>query len=176
MEGVELGFVERSLRALDVVSGEVIVGWLGEAERPPRGVAGLVDWRVGSCLTQECLRGFLTGARGEKLLLPTRRLLPFQKALVVGLGGPLDEESFKNLLELVLDALEAMRVRRAAVELPGRHLDAIPLPRALELLWSSLDERTGSLESLLVIEDREHQKLVEASKIRPARRTRAGLR
>lgn len=172
MEGVELGFVERSLRALDLVTADVIVGALAEDERPPRGVAGLIDWRLGSRLTHECLRGFLVGTRGEKFLLPTRPRLPFEKALLLGLGpmAAWDEDAYKASLELLLDTLEALGVRRAAAELPGRHLGVVPMPRAMELLWSALDERTGTLESLLVIDDRDAQKAFDIAKARPVRR------
>lgn len=178
MEGVELGFVERSLRALDLVTADVLVGALAEDERPPRGVAGLIDWRLGSRLTRECLRGFLVGSRGEKLLLPTRPRLPFEKALLLGLGpsASWDEDAYKASLELLLDTLEALGVRRAAAELPGRHLGVVPMPRAMELLWSALDERTGTLESLLVIDDRDAQKAFDIAKARPTRRSLSGRR
>jgi len=178
MDGVEVGFVERNLRALDLVTADIVVGALCEDERPPRGLAGLVDWRLGGRLSVECQRGFLTGVRGEKFLLPARPRLPFEKALIVGLGRreSVDEDTLKASLELVLDTLESLRVRRAAAEFPGRHLGAVPMARAMELLWSALDERTGTLESLLVIDDRDAQKVFDAAKARPARRSLAGRR
>lgn len=178
MEAVELAFVERSLRALDQVSADVVVGALCEDERPPRGLAGLVDFRLGSRLSEHCLRGRLTGQRGERFLLPVRSRLPFDKAVIFGLGprASFDEEAFVALLPSVLDTIEGLRARRVALELPGRHLGAVDIARALELLLPALDERSGTLESLLLVDERDAQRAIEAAKVRPARRTLGGRR
>ena len=178
MEAVELGFVERSLRALDQVNADLVVGALCEDERPPRGLSGLLDWRLGSRLSEHCRRGFLVGSRGERFLLPTRPQLPFEKAVIFGLGprASFDEEVYASLLPSLLDTLEGLRARRVALELPGRHLGAVPIARALELLVAALDDRSGTLESLMVVDERDAQRAVEGAKVRPGRRTHAGRR
>jgi hypothetical protein len=178
MDAVEVSFVERSMRALDASSADVVVGAVCEDERPPRGLAGLLDWRLGARLSAECQRGFLTGALGERLLLPVRPRFAFEKALLFGLGprGAFDDAVFAGLVPRVLDALEGLRPRRVLIELPGRHLGALPLARALELFVPALDGRTGALESLVVVDERDAERGVDLAKLRPARRTLAGRR
>ncbi|MBI2389403.1 MAG: leucyl aminopeptidase [Deltaproteobacteria bacterium] len=170
--GLELGWIERDLRALDRAGADVLVGACFDDDSPPRGAAGLVDWRLGARLSRLCLGGFLTGAIGERLLLPARPRLPFDKVLLVGLGprATFDEQRYLAALSDVLDALDGLRVRRAAIELPGRHAAAIGAQRALELLLIALGQRPAQLEALSVVDDREAQRFVEAIRARPARR------
>lgn len=176
--GLELGWIERDLRALDRASADVLVSGCFEDDPPPRGAAGLVDWRLGARLSRLCLSGFLTGAIGERLLLPARPRLPFDKVLLVGLGprATFDEQRHVAALSDVLEALDGLRVRRAAIDLPGRHAGVVGAQRALELLLMALAERPTQLEALAVVDDRDAQRFVEAIRARPARRSPEGRR
>ncbi len=176
---LEIEWLERELRVLDRASGDVVVGSMCEDERPPRGVAALIDWRMSGKLSARCLNGFLTGARGERFLLPGRPRLPFEKVLLFGLGprAELDEARFTEALAAIFDALAGLQARRAAIDLPGRHDGKIPPARALELLTQVLAERTpSSLEALAIVDDREAQRAIEALRARPGRRNLAGRR
>lgn len=178
MSDVELGWLERDLRALDRASGDVLVGGLFDDERPPRGALGLFDWRADGKLSQLCLSGFLSGARGERFLYPVRPRLAFDLLLVIGLGprGELDEAVFRDATAAALDALSGLKARRAVIDLPGRHAGALAAPRALELLNEVLGDGPRALESLVVIDDREAQRAVEATRVTRARRSHAARR
>lgn len=179
IDSIELEWCERDLRALDRATADVVVGSIFEDERPPRGVAALVDWRMSGRLSARCINGFVTGARGERFLMPGRPRLPFDKVLLFGLGarGELDEARFSEALGSVLDTLDGLQVRRAAIDLPGRHQGSIAAPRALEILVQLLGVRAlSSLETITIVDDRETQRAVEALRVRPGRRSLAGRR
>jgi len=123
---VELRFTLPQLRKLDLAGTEVLVCGLAEGERPPKGVAGLVDWRLAGRLSRLVASGFVSGALGETLLVPGRPKLPFDKILLFGVGTARDfsELVFRAVVEKVLATLEGLKARTAVVELPGRHFTA----------------------------------------------------
>lgn len=179
IESIEIEWLERELRALDRASGDVVVGSMFEDERPPRGVAALVDWRMSGGLSARCLDGFLTGARGERFLMPGRPRLPFEKVLLFGLGTrtEFDEPRYADALTAIFEALSGLQARRVAIELPGRHEGKIASQRALEILLQFLEAHApSSLESLAIVDDREAQRAVEAIRSRPGRRNLAARR
>lgn len=178
-EHIELEWIERDLRALDTASGEILVGALYADVRPPGGVVALLDWRMCGRISQRCIGGFLSGARGERFLLPGRPRIAFDKVLLVGMGArttcpPGDEGAVTETLTTMIDALAGLQARRAAIELPGRN--GVPAARALELLDAVLNTCPSSLESVTVIDDRDMHRAVEAFRVRPGRRTRGAQR
>jgi hypothetical protein len=111
---------------------------LAEGERPPHGVAGLVDWRLAGRLSELIRTGFARGEVGEVLLLPGRPKLSFEKVVIFGIGrgANFNEQIYRGIVERLLGTLEGLKVRSAVVELPGRHLDCIAPERAVEVLFS----------------------------------------
>jgi hypothetical protein len=157
---VDLTWAERDLRALDRLSGEVLLCSLFEGERPPRGVAGLIDFRFGARFSRLCLTGFLTGRADELLLVPGRPKLPFDKIVVAGLGPEesFDDAAFEHCMARVLRALSDLQVRRATLELPGRQCNAVDPTRAMTVLTSLLSPRGDQqpafdAEALTVVDD-----------------------
>lgn len=158
---VELRFVAPDLRRLDEASAEIVACAVFTDERPLRGLAGLLDWRLSGRLSRLAKTAFLKGEAGEALVLPARPRLPFDKALVVGLGAraSFGEAVCKKALERIFDALSGLSVKKAVVELPGRGADAIGAERAAEILFDVLgdDER----DALVLVEGPEAQKKIE---------------
>jgi hypothetical protein len=140
---MDLRFITRELRRLDLAATEVLVATLSEDERPPHGVAGLVDWRHAGRVSRLIQNGFATGRLGEVLLLTGKPKLPFDKVVLFGSGprSELDERVFRVVIDKMLDTLEGLRARTAVVELPGRHFDAIPPERAADILLESAAAR-----------------------------------
>jgi hypothetical protein len=157
---VDLSWAERDLRALDRLSGEVLLCSLFEGERPPRGVAGLLDFRLGARLSRLCIDGFLTGREGELLLVPGRPKLPFDKIVVAGLGPEesFDDAAFERSLEHALRALAGLQVRRATLEIPGRQLPTVDPARAMTVLTELLAPRGDEpavldAEAITIVDD-----------------------
>src|SRR6185369_6253715 len=141
---MDLRFISPSLRKLDLSGTEVLVAALLPGERPPKGVAGLCDWRLGGRISHLIASGFATGAIGEVLLVSGRPKLPFDKVLLFGVGVREDfsELVFRTVTARVLSTLEGLRARTAVVELPGRHFDGISPERAADILLEMAGPRS----------------------------------
>src|SRR5580692_11849338 len=111
---MELRFLLPELRRMDEPTVELCACTLWSDERPLRGFAGLLDWRLGGRLSALLASGFVTGEAGEALLVPGKPHLPFEKVLVVGLGmrAEFDDASFREAMGRVARSLEHLRVRR----------------------------------------------------------------
>jgi hypothetical protein len=109
--------------------------------RPLRGAAGLLDWRLNGHLSER-LRERFTGARGERLLLPTRRL-PWRAVLALGVGSSheFDDTRFRDTLETAFTVMKGLGVSTVAAALPGRDTGKIDPERAVALFRESAQER-----------------------------------
>jgi hypothetical protein len=162
---LEIAWVERDLRAVDRLTGDAAVGSIFDDERPPRGLAGLVDWRTGGRVSTLCLQSFVSGKAGEMFLTPGRPRLPFEKVLIVGLGprAVFDASTYRLVLERALRALADLQVRRATIDLPGRHAGAIEPAAAFETLRALLAEGAFDFEALTLLDDGEAQRVYAAA-------------
>lgn len=144
----DLRFVAPDLRRLDETDAEVVACGVFRDERPFRGLAGLLDFRLGGKLSRLARQGFVLGAVDEAVLLPVRPRLPADKLLVVGLGprAAFDEAIFRRVLARTLDALAGLGAKSAVVELPGRGAVALDAGTSAALLFEKLgDEQRDAL-------------------------------
>lgn len=139
---IDLRFVAPDLRRLDETDAEIFACGVFRDERPFRGLAGLLDFRLAGKLSRLARQGFVLGEVGEALLVPARPRLTADKLLVLGLGprADFDDDTFRRVLARTLDALEGLSVKRAIVELPGRGASAFEAARAARLLFEALDD------------------------------------
>ncbi len=140
-----------SLEGLDRLAGEDLVAFAGADERPLRGLAGLVDWRMCGELTRRLRDGIFLGASGETLLTIAGGRLPIGRLFLVGRG--LDPPSTK-LLESALLRVRLAGGKRAAIAWVGTAIDA-PLRAAHQAGLEGL--------TLLAIDTRGAQKALEAA-------------
>ncbi len=172
---MDLRFTLPSLRKLDLCGTEVLVAGLTTDERPPHGVAGLVDWRLSGRISRLIQSGFATGEIGEVVLVPGKPKLPFDKVLLFGIGSAaaFSELGFRRVLETMLKTLEGLRARTAVVELPGRHLDAVPAERAADVLLEIAGARSEH-DVWTLVEPPEAQRAITQHMIQERRRVRQG--
>ncbi|HJL17253.1 MAG TPA: M17 family peptidase N-terminal domain-containing protein [Sandaracinaceae bacterium LLY-WYZ-13_1] len=132
---MDVEFVTPDLRRLDELKREALALTFFEDQRPLRGALGLVDWRLCGQISRLLLRGHVTGALEDTVLVPTRPRLPFEKLFLFGAGrlAELDEPRFESVVERMLDTLDRARVRASVVALPGRSVDRFPADRAMEI-------------------------------------------
>lgn len=157
----DLRFVVPDLRLLDEANAEVVVASIYEDERPFRGLAGLLDFRLSGRLSRLVRETFVTGARGEVLAMPLRPRLPFDKLVVVGLGPrtAFDEAAFRETFGRVLDTLAGLLVKKAVLEFPGRSHAQFDLNRAVEMLLSLPNPDVH--DAITLVEELESQKRIE---------------
>lgn len=170
---MDLRFTTPDLVALDQSGTELLVACITSDERPPHGVAGLVDWRLAGRLSKLMRRGFATGEVGEVLLLPAKPKLAFDKVVLVGIGAraEFEEALYRSLIERILRTLEELRARTAVVELPGRHFNAIEPARAADVLLEVVGP-SRQHDVWTLVENAEAQKSITRHMIQERRRVR----
>lgn len=170
---MELRFILPALRRLDLAGTEVLIANLSENERPVRGLAGLLDWRLKGRISGLIANGFATGGLGEVLLVPGKPRLPFDKVILFGLGdtASFGDRTYRDVVGRMLSTLEGLKARSAVVELPGRHIDAIrPEAAANILLELAADRADHDLWTL--VEPVEAQQNITQQVILERRRSR----
>ena len=78
--------VENFQKSLDELHCDLLVTTLFESERPPRGIAGLIDWRLNSFISKKIVDSVIHGKFGEHVLVPLHNRLPARRLLLLGLG------------------------------------------------------------------------------------------
>ena len=171
---MELRFVAAELGALDELRCDVLLLPIASDERPLRGAAGLVDWRLCGALSRLIAQGRVTGARGERVLVPTRPRLSFEKLVLLGTGSRLgfDETVFRTSIDAAMDVLRKLRARTAALALPGRSLEGTTAERGLELFLGAAGDLLER-DEITVVETSEAQRLMLPVLERARRKARA---
>lgn len=170
---MELRFITPQLRRLDQAGTEVLLACLTTDERPPRGLAGLVDWRMAGRVSRVIQEGFGTGKLGEVLLVPGKPKLPFDKVILFGLGarGEFDEAVYRDVVLRMLRTLEGLKARTAVVQLPGRHFDAITPERSADILLESASTRPEH-DTWTVVDHAEAHRAIRTHMVEERRRVR----
>ena len=171
---MDIRFVSPDLRHLDGLRCEAMALAVFEDERPLRGALGLVDWRLCGQVSRVLLRGHARGALGERVLIPTRRRLPFDKLFLFGAGASadFDDARFASVTQHLLDTLDRARVRSSVVGLPGRSCDRITPQRAMEIFLLQVP-RHPEQDQLTLIEDADAQRAMAPVVEQAKRRQRA---
>ena len=172
---MELHFVPPELRRIDEANVELCACTIWSDERPMRGLAGLLDWRLGGRLSGLLKSQFMLGDLGETVLVPGKPHLAFDKVLLLGLGprSAFGVGTFRESILRMARALEGMRVRRAVVELPGRSAGAIEPEDAITLALDCLGT-SAEHDAWWLVEDTESQRRVVERATEERRRVRMG--
>ena len=171
---MDILFAPPDLRRIDALQCEACWFPFFADERPLRGVLGLVDWRMGARLSRQILRGRLRGKRGEVLLMPCERFLPFEKLFLYGLGprAEFDKGGYASAVDSMLSTFEAARIRAAVCALPGRTTGAIdPEPAITSFLACA--RKYADHEELTILDEPIAQRIMEPVIARERRRERA---
>jgi hypothetical protein len=78
-----------------------------EDERPLRGPAGLLDWRLNGAISREIIGGRITGRFRETVIMPSHGRIHSPKILLIGLG-PARRISYPKLREVSAHLLETL--------------------------------------------------------------------
>lgn len=169
-------FLDDHLSKWGDVSGDALILTFFSDERPLRGAAGLADWRLCGRLSRLIRTQRLTGKRGETLLLPPGRRLPWKRIMVFGLGDSsrFDEDVYRQHVRWMRDVLARAGIREYAMQPPGRATGFIGARRALEL-WLEESDKDGRDDDIRVIDTHGGQKeMAETLRFRQRRSTTAG--
>jgi len=172
-------FVPVRMRDIDTLEGGLVAVALFDDDRPPGGLAGLVDWRMDGLISRIRVttvypdmqnphyKGLALGPFGaglaEKLLFPAGRLLPFFRILVVGMGSRkgYNSQRYKAVVEAVVGSASSLRVDKLTLRLPGWKAAGLPARRACDIFVSKLMSVKSAGEHIpghiCFVENLEHQ-------------------
>lgn len=109
------------LRVLDLpadrMEAEAVAAFFFEDERPLRGPAALLDWRLNGLLTDLLVRDCAAGHTGEKILVPNNGKLRADRILFVGGGSRcgMKQNIYQGLLRDLLESCLRARFFRIAL-------------------------------------------------------------
>lgn len=171
---MEIRFALPDSRRLDELRADALVLPFFAEERPLRGPAGLIDWRLRGQLSKLRLRGRLTGAAFQQVLVPGRPLTSFDKVFLVGLGpeAELNASRAEKACRVILEMLDRCLARTVVLVLPGRSTGKLSAEAALEVF---LHASSGAHEqdTVTVIEDAESHRALHLTLERERRKARA---
>ena len=154
-------FVSASLDGLDALQAEILVLPFFSQERPLRGAAGLIDWRLCGALSRKLMAGYLEGRFGEKALIASPGKIRAKDLLVVGLGSSddFDIDTAGQACAVIVEALMQGSFSTAAIALPGRSMDLITSLDAMQTWLTKAPAQSGIEEISIVEKAQEHRAL-----------------
>jgi hypothetical protein len=140
---VELGVAVTGERAERVVA-DLLVAPFFAGERPLRGAAGRVDWRLCGLLSQQMVTGAIRGEPDEAVLVLSSGRLKSPRVLLVGLPARerLDDSDLSACTRAGLERAVALRAGRVALALPAEARSGLSASR------SAVAALTGAADAL----------------------------
>jgi hypothetical protein len=123
--------------AVTEAPADTLVALIPQDERPLRGDAGRVDWRLCGRISEQLSSGYASGAAGETVLLPAGRPLRVARLLLVGVGPSrrlMQGRPLLRAMRVAADRLLSLRSPAALLAWPGSidfEADASSLLRGL---------------------------------------------
>lgn len=171
---MDVRFVAPDLRKLDLLDAEAMAVPVHRDERPLRGATGLLDWRLCGRISQLLVRGRVTGREGERVLVPTGGRLSFDKVVLVGAGRSeaLDVAHAQRVVGTMLEVLDGLRIRRAALALPGRTWELLDATAAMDVLAPMILE-PHEQDAITIVEHPDEHRAMQRALETARRRARA---
>lgn len=121
---------------IDRIETEVVVLPFFSDERPLKGAAGLVDWRMGGKISKLINQGRISGEKGESTLLLPEYRISADKILMAGLGDSsrFNEGELKEAGAKIVQQMVHMNVKNFTI---------VPPPKKLSCLEST--DATGAI-------------------------------
>jgi len=93
-----------------------------EDEKPPRGICGLIDWRLNGMISREIKQKRILGAFEEKIIIPFLPRIGSEILLLFGLGkvSDINYDKIYNAAYLTTQTIDKMALDSCAFDLYGQ--------------------------------------------------------
>lgn len=119
--------------------------WHFSDEKPLKGIAGLLDWRLDAKISRLIISGRIQGVWDEKVMLGAIEELPGKEVIIVGLGliKEFDESRMRDAGRIMADT--ALRLNRETIcmALPGSGIEDLDTVIVAENVFYGLAEQAG---------------------------------
>lgn len=198
MRGADLTyrFMPCRMRDLDGSEGSLLVAGVFKDDRPPQGLAELVDWRTDGLVSriravtenpgldnphyEGLVVGPFSAEEEEKLLFPSNGRLSFFQVLIVGLGlkSQYDSHRYRSVVKRILETAASLKAEQMTLQLPGWQIAGLPGRRAADVFATELFNMSRAGRSVpmnvCLVESLDHQaemdeRIVEIIQSQPKR-------
>lgn len=113
----------------------LVLGFFSD-EKPPRGICGLMDWRLNGMISREIKQGHVSGEFKEKVAIPCPERIDSELLVLYGLGclTDLTYDRIYTAAYEIAGAADAMKFREFAFDLPGEGRTALTTAGILEAM------------------------------------------
>ncbi len=113
---------------------EALLAALPEDERPLRGDAGHLDWRLGGEISRLLASGYLSGRRDEAAMIPGGAMLGADRVILIGVGRGvgLAGHNLQRAFRMLAGRLLGLRLESCALAMPAAIQPALD---ADHLVW-----------------------------------------
>ncbi len=101
------------------VKADILVAGITTDVRPPRGLAGKVDWYMGGFLSRQILGGKLDGRPGVMTMIAIQGKLLTPRLLLVGVGAAMTQEDAAGHFRPLGDTIRELGLQKVALEIPA---------------------------------------------------------
>jgi hypothetical protein len=103
------------------VKADILVAGITTDIRPPRGLAGKVDWYMGGFISRQILGGILDGRQGAMTLIAIKEKLLTPRLLLVGVGAAaaITQEDAAIHFSPLGDTIRELGLQKVALEIPA---------------------------------------------------------
>lgn len=170
---MKIQFVKPDLHQIDRMKADTFVASIFEEDKPPRGLAGLLDWRLCGRVSDLLIQEQVSGRFREAVLLPGYDRLPAYRVCVYGLGKRSDFTAARarEASWFIADSLHKLRAVSFIGSLPGSPSTAVSPRARMELFLEELlrvygpDDSSGAVEAFIVEPSELHRELTEVVSI-----------
>lgn len=128
----------------------LVLGFFSD-EKPPRGLCGLMDWRLNGMISREIKEGHIHGEFKEKVAIPYPERIDSDLLILFGLGN-LPDLSYNRVYDAAYEmagAMDAMKFRDFSFDLPGEGRSALTSAGMLEaMITGFFDCLSGDINKL----------------------------
>ena len=115
----------------------LVLGYFSD-EKPPRGLCGLMDWRLNGMISWEIKQGHINGEFKEKVAIPYPKRIDSELLFLFGLGN-LTDLSYDRIYTAAYEiagAINAMKLREFTFDLPGEGRSELTTAGILEAMMT----------------------------------------
>ena len=134
-----------SSEPIDRLECQLVEAGFFEDERPLRGPAGLLDWRLNGAISREIINGRITGRFKETVIIPSNGRIQSPKILLIGLG-PAVRISYPKLREVsahLLQTLLKINILDFCCSIPHSKPYPLECSKAVEVWVEGLSDALG---------------------------------
>jgi hypothetical protein len=109
-------------------------------EKPPRGICGLIDWRLNGMISKEIKRGKISGEFKEKIVIPFPRRIGSEMLLLFGLGNSHDinYDKIYNAAYIIAESVDGMSLHSFAFEICGEDRSSLVTSNIAEAMVTGI--------------------------------------